>query len=99
MAPDPAFECGHAFFENRNGRIGDARIDMPGPLQIEEARRMIHIGKHIGCRLVDRCRPRTGHRIGVLARMQTQGREFQMFRINHVPVPYPIGHQSRVRGG
>ena len=30
-----AIEGGHPLLENRHGRIGDARVNMPGPLQIE----------------------------------------------------------------
>ncbi len=69
---EPAFECGDAFFEDRDGRVRDARIDVAGALEVEEGGGMVRIAKHIGGRLVDRHRPRAGRRVGLLAGMEAE---------------------------
>jgi hypothetical protein len=51
---DAVFQRGETLFKHRNGRIGDARIDVARALQIEQRRGMIGVLKDVGRRLIDR---------------------------------------------
>ena len=77
-----------AFLQHRNGGIGYARIDMTGAFQIEQSCGMIGAVKNIGRRLIDRHRPRAGHRVGLLPSMQAQRVKFQEIRFH--PYSSPI---------
>ena len=50
-------------FKRAIGRVHDARVDVAELLQREEARRMVGIVEHIGCRLIDRGYARLGRRV------------------------------------
>jgi len=67
---DAALERRHALFEDRYGRIGDARIDVSRALHVEERRGVLGIAKDVGSGLVDRHRAAAGRRIGRLAGVQ-----------------------------
>ena len=80
---DAAFQCREPLLQYARGRIGDARIDVAGALQIEQRGRVIGILKHVGRGLVDRHRAGAGRGIRMLARMQAQGFERRRFRRGH----------------
>ena len=69
---DPALERGDALLEHRRGRVRDARVDVPGALEVEERRRLIGIGEHVGGGLVDRHRAGAGRRVRPLAGVQRE---------------------------
>ena len=64
---DAAFQRRKPFLENRDRRVGNPRVDVAGPLQIEQRGRMIGIGKDEGGGLINRYRTRAGCRIRLLA--------------------------------
>ena len=55
---DAALERRDALLQHRHGGVGDARVDVPCALQVEQAGRMLGIVEHVGRRLVDRHRAR-----------------------------------------
>ena len=55
-----AFERGDALFQDRVGRIADARIDVAERLQAEQRSGVIDVLEHERGGLVDRCRARAG---------------------------------------
>ena len=59
-------------FQNGRRRVGDARINVPGALQIEQGSRMIGVLKDVGSCLIDGDGARAGHGIGMLASVQPQ---------------------------
>ena len=69
---DAAFQRRDALLQHGDGRVGDARIDVPGPLQVEQRGRVLGVVEHVGGGLVDRHGARAGGRIGPLAGMQAQ---------------------------
>ena len=76
---------------------------MPRALQVEQRRRLVGVAEHVGGGLIDRHRPRAGHRVRLLARVQRQGVELQEFRIRHVTPPITLrlllGPRSSVTAG
>jgi hypothetical protein len=80
---DPAFERRHPLLEHRHGRIRDARVDVPGALQVEQRRGVIGVREEIGGGLVDRHGAGVHHRIGLLPGVQGQRVEAQEFGIGH----------------
>ena len=48
MAPHPAFERGDAFLQHRVGGVRDPRIDVPGPLGVEERGGLVSVAEHVG---------------------------------------------------
>ena len=58
-----ALECGDALLQHRDGRVGDARVDVAEALQVEQGCRMVGIVEHVGGGLIDRRRARAGGRI------------------------------------
>ncbi len=69
---DAVLQRRQPLFQNRRRRIGDARVDMSGALQIKKRGCMIRVLKHVGCRLMNRNGARARHRIGMLTRVKTQ---------------------------
>ena len=69
---DAAFKRRHALFQHRDGRIRNPRIDVPGPLQVEQRGRMFGVPEHIGCGLVDRHRAGACIAVRLLAGMQRE---------------------------
>ena len=74
---DPALERCDPLLEHRDRRVGDARIDVPGALQIEQRRRLIGVREHVGGGLIDRHGARAGRRIRPLPRVQGHGVELE----------------------
>ena len=68
-APTPPLERRDAFLQHGDRGIGQARVDEPDLLQVEQRRRMVRIAEHIGGGLIDRRLPRAGGRIGTRARV------------------------------
>jgi triosephosphate isomerase len=64
-----ALKGGDALFENRVGRIHDARIDVAEDLKIEQGRSVVGVFEHERGRLVDRRGARAGCRIWLRAGM------------------------------
>ena len=64
---DTALQCGNALLQHRHRGVGDARVEVPGPLQVEQGGCVLGIVEHIGRGLVDGHRPRARGRIGPLA--------------------------------
>ena len=69
---DAAFECRNAFLEHSGRRVGNAGVQMPGALEVEQRRRLVGVAEDVGRGLVDRNRARAVHRVGMLAGMQAQ---------------------------
>ncbi len=67
---DAVFEGGDALLEHRDRGIGYARVDMPGPLQVEEGGGVLDVLEDKGRRLIDRHGPRPRGGVGALPRMQ-----------------------------
>ena len=91
---DAAFEGRDSFFKNGDCGIRYPRIDVPGPFQIEQGRRVIGILEHIGRRLINRRRPRTGNRVRLLARMKAERIEFKKLGVDH---GLPFGRVGNTR--
>ena len=72
---DPLLERGEPLLEHRRRRIGDARVDVAGALEVEQPGGMIGVVEQVRRGLVDRHRARTRDRIGMLPGMQAQGLE------------------------
>ena len=49
---DAPFEARDSFLQHRRSRIGDPRIDMTCPLEVEQRGGVIDVLKHIRCRLI-----------------------------------------------
>ncbi len=49
-----AFEAGDAFFQHRDGRVGQARVDVAEIVQVEERGGVFDVLEDVGGRLVDR---------------------------------------------
>ncbi len=81
--PDAALERGQPLLQHRDGRVGDARIDVPGPFQVEQRRRLVGVFEHVGGGLVDRHRPRAGGRIGVLPGVKAERVELEQLGVEH----------------
>ena len=77
------FQRRQPLFQDGGRRVGDAGVDVPGALQVEQRGRMVRILKHVRRRLVDRNGARPGHRIRMLAGMQAQGFKGRGFRCGH----------------
>ena len=109
---DPALECRDPLLEHRRGRVRDPRIDVPGALEIEQGRRLIGVGEHVGRRLIDRHRARPGRRVRPLAGVQGKRVELQKLGLGHrlglghlgprlliqAVTPPPDGPDGRARG-
>ena len=80
----PAFQGGDAFFEHRVGGIGDARVDVPRALRVEERGGLIGVAEHVRRGLVDGGGASAGRGIGLLPRVQHQGVELEVVRRRHV---------------
>ena len=80
---DAALQRRQPFLEHCRGRVGNARVDVPGAFQIEQRGRVIGILKHIGRGLIDRHRTGASHGVWMLPRMQAQGFERGRFRRRH----------------
>ncbi|MEY9604659.1 hypothetical protein AB7M74_000202 [Bradyrhizobium japonicum] len=88
---DAAFERREPLLQHTGGRIGDARIDVAGALQIEQRGGVVGILEHVGRGLVDRHRAGAGRGIRMLARMQAQGLEGRRFRRRHAWPRWSVG--------
>ena len=82
--PDAALERGEALFEDRDGRVRDATVDVAGALEIEQRRRMLGVAVDVGGRFVDRDGARAVGRIGPLPRVEGEGVERRGSRSRHV---------------
>ena len=72
---DAILERGDPLLEHRHGRVHDARVDVPEPLQREEVRRVLGVLEDVRARLVDRHRAAAGDGIGTLAGVDGEGLE------------------------
>jgi hypothetical protein len=72
---DPLLERRQPLLEHRRRRVGDARVDVAGTLEVEQPGGMIGVVEQIRRGLVDRHRARARYRIGMLPGMQAQGLE------------------------
>ena len=81
--PDAALERGEALFEDRDGGVRDATVDVAGTLEIEQRRRMLGVAVDVGGRLVDRDGARAIGR-SAAARVEGQGVERRGSRSRHV---------------
>ena len=64
--PDSVLKRGDTLLEHCDRRVCYARIDVPKALERKKVCRLISILEDICARLIDRYRPRAGHRIGAL---------------------------------
>ena len=69
---DAAFERRDALFEHRDRGVGDARVDVPRALHVEERRGVLGVAEDVRGGLVDRHRAAAGRRVGRLAGVQRQ---------------------------
>ena len=69
---DAAFERRDPLLQHRHRRVGDARVDVAGALEVEERRRLLGVVEDVGGGLIDRHRARAGHRIRLLPRVEAQ---------------------------
>ena len=81
---DAAFQRRDALLEHRDGGIGDARIDVPGALQVEQPGGVLDVVEHVGRGLVDRHGARARRRIGLLAGVQRERIEAGAFWCGHL---------------
>ena len=85
-----ALEAGDAFLEHRDGRVGQARVDVAEVVQVEERGGVVDIVEHVGGGLVDRRDARAGGRIGRrpawMARVSKPGSERQSGLVGLSPV-------------
>ncbi len=88
----------HALLEHRDGRIGDAAVDVAADLEVEQAGGMVDVAKHEGRRLVDRHRPRAGDGIRVLAGMQGQRVGLEELGVGHGISPTVRSSRRRTPG-
>ena len=65
------------------GRVHDARVDVPEPLQREEVRRVLGVLEDVGAGLVDRHRAAAGHRVGPLTGVHRQRVEAELTVLGH----------------
>ncbi len=93
---DAAFQRGKPLLEHRRGRVGNARIDVPGAFQIEQRRGVLGILKDVRGGLIDRNRAGARHGIRMLAGMQAQG--FKGGRLGCGHVELENGAVSAVTG-
>ena len=80
---DAVFQRRQALLQHRRRRIGNARVDVAGALQVEQARGVIGIVEHIRGGLVNRHGTRPCDRIGMLPGVQAQSLEGRRFRSGH----------------
>ncbi len=80
---DAVLQRRQPLLQHRGRRIGNARVDVAGALQIEQPGGMVGVVEHVGRCLIDRDRPCPGDWIGVLSRMQAQGLECWRFWCGH----------------
>ena len=73
----------NALLQHRRRRVGDARVNMACPFNIEQRGRMVRAFKNKGGGLVDRCCPCTGSRIRLLPCMQTESIKAEGFYFAH----------------
>ena len=83
IAPMPPFERSDALFQHGVGRIGDARVHVPGALHVEQRRGVVGVAEHERGRLVDRRRARARGGVGLLAGVQAQRVEAQVAGRGH----------------
>ena len=72
IAARAAFERRDPFGQRRDGRVGQARVDVAHFLQVEELGGVVGVAEDIGGGLVDRHLPRAGGRVGCGAGMDLQ---------------------------
>src|SRR4030067_795089 len=60
----PSLEGGDALLERRNGRVGQARIDVAEGRQVEQRGRVVDVVEDIGGRVIDRHDAGAGGRVG-----------------------------------
>ena len=72
IAPDAAFQRRDPLLEHGVGRVGDARVDVPAALHVEQRRGVVGVLEHVGRGEIDRLRARAVLRIGLLARVQAE---------------------------
>ena len=75
IAGDAVLKGADALFEYRVGGIRQARVHVPGALDVEQAHREIAVREHERRRLVDGGRARTGSSVRLLPSMQGKGIE------------------------
>ena len=69
---DPAVQRGDAFLQHGGRRVGNARLDMPRALHVEERGGLVGVLKDVGGGLEDRRRPRTRTGVGPLTGMEAE---------------------------
>ena len=80
---DAGLERRQPLLQHRRGRVGDAGVDVPGPLQVEQRGRVVGVLEDERRRLIDRNGARAGHRVGMLAGMQAQRFKGRWLRCGH----------------
>ncbi len=80
---DPALERRDPLLEHRGRRVRDPRIDVPGALEVEQRRRLVGVGEHVGRGLVDRHRARPGRGVRPLPGVQRERVELQKLGLGH----------------
>ena len=96
---DAALERRDALLQHRHGRVGDARVDVPGALQVEQRGRVLGVVEHVGRGLVDRHRARARRRVGPLPGVQARACRSAapvVWSLNGIPV---LGLPSPLWGG
>jgi len=80
---DAALQRRNALFQHRGGRVGNARIDVTGPLEVEQPGGVFGIVEHVGGGLVDGHGARPRRRVGTLSRVQTERGNARRFGNRH----------------
>ena len=80
---DTTFQRCNPFFEDGIGRIGDARVDMTGSLDIKQRRSVVWTLEDVRSGLVDRRGTGASSRVGPLTGVQGQGVKTERFRLAH----------------
>ena len=77
------FQSGNALFQHRHRRVGDARIDVARPGEVEHGRCLVRFVEHERGGLVDGSGARAGRRVGALPAVQADGVEAGVFQFGH----------------
>ena len=80
---DAAFQGRHPLLEHGVGGVGDARVDVPAALHVEERRGVVRVAEHEGRGEIDRNRARAGDRIGPLSGVQAERVELERSGCGH----------------
>src|SRR5690606_29905567 len=84
----PARQFGDALLEHRDGRVGEARVDVAVGLKVEERGGVIDVVEDVGRRLIDRRHARAGGGIGRRAGVDRARLETRCLLVRHTSQPF-----------